>query len=156
MNVTLSANPAAVTTVAGNGLDANVDAEGASASFRAMGGAVVVGGYAYVGTQGAIRRVDTATGAVTTLAGHATLTGCVTGTDPGAVRFGVFSDLTTDGTFLYSMSVCPSDPNAYGRIYRTSIATGATSSVAAIARARYLAFGPDGMVYVAATYGSTA
>ncbi|MGH7180148.1 MAG: hypothetical protein ACREJC_22410, partial [Tepidisphaeraceae bacterium] len=84
VGATVDLDPGAVTTVAGNGLDATVDGTGASASFRRLGGVVVVGGYAYTLSAGAVRRTDVATGATTVLAGSASASACTDSTDPAA------------------------------------------------------------------------
>ncbi len=145
---TLALNPGAVSSVAGNGLDATVNGTGASASFKAMGGTVVVGGYAYVATAGAIRRVDMATGEATVVAGDATATGCVNATTGAAARFGTLGDMTTDGYYLYVLDTsCP----FYVTVRRVSIATGATSTLYADYDLVNVAFGPGRWLYVLKT-----
>lgn len=142
--VTVSINPAAVTTFAGNGSNTTFDGTGAGSSFRDMGGVVVVGNFAYVGTVGSIRKVNLATGEVSTLAGHATAAGCSTSSDPTAVRFGAIRALTTDGYYLYSVS----DDDGCYNVRKTSIATGATSSIYLNNYGRGITYGPDGYLYV--------
>ena len=153
--MTLALNPGAVTTVAGSGVDATVDGSGAAASLRAVGGVAVLGTNVYVGTQGAIRRVDTTTADVTTLAGHPTLTGCVASADPSAVRFGTVNDMASDGTYLFALSTCPGGGGGWSWLTRTTLATGATSNITTL-RAERIAFGPDGQLYLSGTTSSTA
>lgn len=62
--ITLNVDPAAITTLAGNGANSNFDGTGSGASFRNPAGIVVVDNYAYVAAEVAIRRVDLSTGAV--------------------------------------------------------------------------------------------
>jgi len=137
--------PGKVTTFAGNGTNATVDGTGTAASFQAMGGAVVVGGAAYVATVGAIRKVDLTTAGVTTFAGSATLTGCTDSTDHNQARFGSpMGDITTDGYYLYVTDLgCLSTR-------RVSLATGATSTISSAPVYGSVTFGSDGYLYVAA------
>lgn len=113
-------NPALVSTVAGSGLNQTTNGTGAGASFRDMGGIAVTGTSVYLATVGSIRKVDTTTGAVTTVAGDPTATGCVVSTTATAVRFSTFWSLTSDGTYLYSVGACG--------LRRTRISTGATEA----------------------------
>ncbi|MEW6059526.1 MAG: DUF6531 domain-containing protein [Actinomycetota bacterium] len=137
------ANPLSITTVAGSGLNQTTDGTGTGASFKKMGGVVLVGNYAYVGTWGSIRKVDLATKEVTTLAGHATATGCANSTDHDQVRFNQINGLTTDGYYLYTTGTCGST----SAVRRTSIETGATSTVASGSIGADVTLGPDGMLY---------
>lgn len=146
-------NPAAVSTVAGDGTNANVDGTGTGASFAAPDKVVVVGGYAYVAAGGAIRKVNLATGAVSTLAGSLSTSGCVNSTDPSQVRFESLpllgSNLGTDGYFLYSISdtgECAGAP--YAAVRRTSLTTGATSTVGQVFLGKNIVVGPNGDLYV--------
>lgn len=115
--------PAAVTTVAGNGANATLDGTGSGASFRDLGGTAVVNGYAYQFTYGSMRKVRLADGVVTTLAGHATASGCTDNIDPTLVRFSssTLSGVATDGTSLFILDC--------GKIRKIDIATGATTSI---------------------------
>lgn len=113
-------NPASVSTVAGSGLNQTVNGTGTAASFRDMGGVAVTGTSAYLATVGSIRKVDTTTGAVTTVAGDPTATGCVVSTTATLVRFSTFWSLASDGTYLYSVGSCG--------LRRTRISTGATDA----------------------------
>jgi RHS repeat-associated protein len=121
-------NPALVSTLAGSGTNATVDGTGSGVSFKYMGGVVVVGGFAYVGTTGSIRKVDLSSGAVTTLAGDASATGCTDSSTPSAVRFGSVVDVATDGTYLYVTQ--PDCAGGYTYLIRkVTIATGATTTL---------------------------
>ena len=121
-------NPASVSTLAGSGTNATVDGTGSGASFTSMGGVVVVGGYAYVGTLGSIRKVDVSSGATTTLAGDASATGCVDSATPSAVRFKQIIDVATDGTYLYATQV-DCGAGATDLIRKVTISTGATTTL---------------------------
>jgi RHS repeat-associated protein len=134
--------PGTVSTLAGDGSNGTLDGTGTGAHFSDMGGSVVVGNFAYVATTGSIRKVDLATGAVSTFAGHATATGCVDSTSPGAARFGTsLGSIDSDGTYLYvSDGGCG--------IRRVSLTTGATSTVTTL-RSGPVAVGPDGFLYMA-------
>ncbi len=137
-------DPAAVTTLAGDGTWATVDGTGTSASFKDMGGVVVVGGYAYVGTEGSIRKVDVSSGVVTTLAGHATATGCTDSSTSSSVRFKNILDLATDGTYLYaSQSDCGTGFTLV--IRKVSISSGATTTLSSTPAG---SGGNGGLVYV--------
>ncbi len=134
-----------VTTFAGDGTAATVDARGTAASFKNLGGATIVDGAAYLSTIGAVRRIDLATAQVTTLTGSPTATGCVDSADPAQVRLGgtglILSDMDSDGYYLYL-----SDPEC--GIRRVSLSTGATSTVTSAVTGS-LTYGPDGYLYVA-------
>ncbi len=123
-------NPAAVSTLAGDGVDLTTNGTGTSAEFTYMGGVVVVGGYAYVGTLGSIRKVDVSTGATTKLAGDDSATGCVDSGTAGSVRFGQIIDLATDGTSLYATQV-DCGTGFTDLIRKVTIASGATATLTA-------------------------
>lgn len=148
--LTVSINPAAVTTFAGNGANATFDGTGTGAGFKDMGGVAIVGGYGYVGTTGAIRKVNLTTGEVTTFTGHATSTGCTISSDPTQTRFFSTSHLSTDGSNLYL-----AEPSCAG-IRRLSLASGAASTFSGFSSssAYALTYAPDGYLYV--TTGSHA
>lgn len=117
----MNINPGAVTTFAGSGASGTADGTGTAASFTTMGNSVVVGGFAYVGTSGAIRKVDLSTGAVTTFAGAAT-TGCTDSASPTLVRFNLVQDITTDGTYLFATDTTCG-------IRKLNLSTGASSTI---------------------------
>ncbi|MCP4303755.1 MAG: hypothetical protein GY788_02530, partial [bacterium] len=136
-----------VVTVAGNGTVATVDGTGDQASFENLKDVVVVDGYAYVAQQTVIRKVDLATGDVTTLAGQAGVIGQNDATDPAQVTFNI-NRMITDGYWLYTSGP---DSSIFDRVRRTSIVTGATSTVTStLERTLDFAIGPDGMIYRAA------
>lgn len=138
---TLDLADGAATVFAGDGTAATVDGTGTGASFQDMGGVVAVDGALYVATYGSIRKVDAATGAVTTFVGHPTDVGCVLSTDPSAVRFQANRSIVSDGVFLYVHSNCG--------IVRISLETGATSVIhSPSTHLRDVAVGPDGHVFV--------
>ena len=93
----------AVTTLAGTAsVIGSVDGTGAAASFNSPLGITTDGTYLYVTEQtgNVVRKVVTATGVVTTIAGAATIAGSVDGSDGGA-RFSRPVGITTDGANLY-------------------------------------------------------
>ncbi|MDQ1436911.1 MAG: hypothetical protein QOK43_540 [Acidimicrobiaceae bacterium] len=141
---TLAISPGAVTTTAGSGTNANVDGTGTAAAFANMSGVVTVGGYGHVGTVGAIRKVNLTSGVVTTLAGGST-TGCNDSTNPTLATFTTIIDVATDDTYVYSTMSCYPSPNV---VRKTSITTGATSTVASVPGANRLTLGADGFLYV--------
>lgn len=141
-------NPGEVTTSAGNGTAVDADGTGTAASFADMGAAVVAGGNLYQATSGRIRKVNLTTKQVTTLAGSAVF-GCLPSAEPGQARFGTFTSLDSDGTYLYGV-----DPSACGGVMRISLSTGAVSRVASINGLRTVSVGQDGWLY-ASTLGDT-
>ncbi|MDH4263115.1 MAG: hypothetical protein OEV78_08750 [Spirochaetia bacterium] len=93
----------AVTTLAGSaGLTGSADGTGSAARFNFPTGITIDGTNLYVADMGnqTIRKVVISSGAVTTLAGSAGLTGSADGTG-SAARFWNPSGITTDGTNLY-------------------------------------------------------
>src|SRR5207249_9560045 len=98
------------------------------------------GGFAYVFTSGAIRKVNLSTAQVTTLAGSATQTGCVQSNDPTAVRFSnTPGAIDSDGTTIFV------DDEGCNQTRRVTIATGATSLLAS--QKGPLTFASDGCLY---------
>ncbi len=92
-----------VTTLAGvAGTGGSIDGIGPAARFRSPTGITTDGTNLYVTDLDGhtIRKIDIATGAVTTLAGMASSYGSVDGTGPAA-RFEYPNGITTDGTNLY-------------------------------------------------------
>ena len=91
-----------VTTLAGAGPGGSTDGSGAAARFFFPSGIATDGTNLYVADTGnhLIRKVEIATGAVTTLAGSADAAGSIDGTETAA-RFFHPSGITTDGTNLY-------------------------------------------------------
>jgi hypothetical protein len=119
---TVSINPGRVTTVAGDGTNSNQDGDGAAAEFATMGGVVVLGGYAYVATATAIRRVDLTPPpsghyTVTTVAGALNTSGCNPGNPQGSdARFTGLAGIETDGTYLYAI-----DPGCGNTVWKTQV-----------------------------------
>lgn len=98
---------------------------GTAASFKTPGGSVLVSGALYVSTVDSIRRVDTSSLAVTTLAGGGTSSACAVDSSTAAsVTFGAASGLVSDGTYLYTVRNCS---GTTWLVRRTSLSTGATT-----------------------------
>lgn len=146
---TLAINPGEVSTFAGDGVDADQDGSASEASFAQMTGAVRVGDYLYVGSLYGIRRVNTTTGYVETLAGGTT-TGCVDNSDPTVVRFNNINDVASDESYIYTAHGCY--PSA-ARLRKTSISTGSTSTISTTAAVSRMTMGPDGYLYATQTSG---
>lgn len=89
-----------VTTLAGNGTSGSLDGTGTAATFTSLRGITTDGEFLYLVDQGShrIRKIEIATGVVSTLAGSSTGFLDATGT---AAQFANPLDVTTDGTFLY-------------------------------------------------------
>lgn len=90
-----------VTTLAGSGAPGHEDETGTAATFSDPKGIVVEGLNLYVADSGkVIRRIEIATGAVTTVAGDAGTESTINGIGTAAV-FNKPGGITTDGTNLY-------------------------------------------------------
>jgi RHS repeat-associated protein len=153
--VSVNINPGAVTTFAGSGANSNVNGIGSAASFATMGGSVVVGSFLFVGANSAIRKVDLASGQVTTLSGDNSNTGCFDSATAASATYTGVSGLTTDGYYLYALSGgCGSGTQSAVR--RVSLTTGASSTVVVLdpPNATGMAYGPDGALYVTSYNGS--
>jgi sugar lactone lactonase YvrE len=95
-------NSGAVTTLAGTpGFFGSVDGPGTTAKFDGPAGIIISGGALYLTDAGSdkIRKITTATGTVTTLAGTE-ISGITDGTG-ASTRFGHPEAITTDGSNLY-------------------------------------------------------
>jgi uncharacterized protein YjdB len=119
--LTLAAN---VTTFAGTGAPGAVDGTGTAASFYGPTGVTTDGTNLYVADYAnhKIRKIEIATGIVTTLAGSG-VASSVDGTGTAA-SFNYPSSITTDGTNLYV-----SDVNGF-KIRKVVIATGVVTTLA--------------------------
>lgn len=113
-----------VTTLAGSGASGAADGTGTAASFNLPEGLTTDGTSLFItdSANNNIRKVDIATGAVTTLAGSTT-PGSADGTGTAA-RFNAPSGITTDGTNLY---VADSENNTIRKI---EISSGIVTKVA--------------------------
>jgi sugar lactone lactonase YvrE len=131
-----------VTTLAGNRFFGSVDGTGAAASFYVPYGITTDGTHLYVADtfNNKIRKIEIATGAVTTLAGAAS--GDVDGTG-AAASFNRPQDITTDGTHLY---VADTGNN---KIRKIEIATGVVTTLAGSGSFRSV----DGTGAAASFYG---
>jgi len=115
-----------VTTLAGSaGVPGSLDGVGLAATFNGPSGITTDGTNLYVTESGnqTIRKVIIATGAVTTLAGGAGISGSIDGTG-AAARFTFPAGITTDGTNLF---VADSGNNT---IRKVIIATGVVNTIA--------------------------
>lgn len=118
----------AVTTIAGTAaVQGSADGTGAAASFYYPYDITTDGTNLYVtdSFNSTIRQVVIATGAVTTIAGIAGLTGSIDGTG-AAARFSLPDGITTDGKNLY---VADSNNNTIRQIV---ISTGAVTTIAGV------------------------
>jgi sugar lactone lactonase YvrE len=116
----------AVTTLAGTaGVPGSADGTGPAASFSSPRGVTTDGTNLYVVDRNnhTIRKIVIATGAVTTFAGAAGVSGSADGTG-AAARFSYPNGITTDGTDLY---VADSGNNA---IRKVAIASGGVTTLA--------------------------
>ena len=88
-----------VTTLAGSGTPTFADGNGEAASFSAPTGITGDGTYIYVADEGnrRLRRIEIATGEVTTLAGESNV--CVPSATGTSAHIGSPEGITTDGTF---------------------------------------------------------
>lgn len=126
-------NVATVTTVAGDGRDMTIDGIGEAASFTDIGGVTLAGGFVYVGTRGSIRRVDTDTKEVERVVGHPTQDdACVDSTDKNDVRFPSIKGIAAVGTNLFTLQLCDFGDGLVDAVRKTSLATGATETMATI------------------------
>jgi len=119
----------AVTTLAGTaGVAGSADGTGAAASFNEPASITTDGTNLYVGDfyNSIVRKIVIATGAVTTLAGTAGVTGSTDATGPAA-SFDNLEGITTDGINLY---VTDRDNST---IRKVVIATGAVTTLAGTA-----------------------
>lgn len=118
----------AVSTLAGAaGVAGSVDAIGSAARFQHPWGVATDGaGSLYVADRNnyTVRRISLATGAVSTLAGTAGMSGVSDGVGPGA-RFGSLTGITTDR----AGNVYVTDSGAY-TVRKIRVATGAVSTLA--------------------------
>lgn len=89
-----------VSTLAGSGVRGTLDATGAAATFNGPGGLVATGGNVYVADGYVIRKIQIATGIVTTYAGALNAFQTVDGIGTAA-SFSQIRYLATDGTNLY-------------------------------------------------------
>ncbi|NTV94676.1 MAG: hypothetical protein HGA75_04580 [Thiobacillus sp.] len=92
----------AVTTLAGSGSSGSADGTGAAASFNQPRGITADGGNLYVvdGFNSTIRKIEIATGVVTTLAGSAGNAGTRDGVGTAALFYHP-DGIVSDGTYLY-------------------------------------------------------
>ena len=144
---TVGIDPGAVTSVAGSGaVGTTTPGTGTGAQFDGTTGVLVVGGVGYVAAEDTISKVNLSTGVVTAFVGTpGSTTSCATSTTPTSVQLESPSSLTSDGAYLYYVTC--------GAIWRTSIATGATSVVVTLSTATAVTVGPTGTLYV--TNGSS-
>lgn len=114
-----------VSTVAGSNISASADGTGAAASFNFMNGATTVGGYIYVVdvNNHNIRKINIATGVVTTFAGTTGLDGSTDATGTAA-SFSLPFGITNDGANLYVTD------RGNNKIRKIVIATGVVTTLA--------------------------
>ncbi len=140
-----------LTTIAGTaGLAGSSDGLGAAARFNAPWAMTTDGTNLYILDTNSftIRKVVIATGAVTTLAGSAGISGSADGTG-AAARFSEFYGITTDGTNLYVAD------SANSTIRKVVIATGAVTTLAGTAGSKGSADGVGAAARFMDPYGIT-
>ncbi len=145
LTVTSAIGTAEVGTVAGSGTHVSSNGLGELAGLAGGGGVAFAAGQVYVATADSVRRYDPATGMVSTLAGTLNDVGtCTNGPIGDSVRFRTSTQITTDGSYIYTAST---HPECLG-IRRTSLITGATSFVVRGGiEPRSVIVGPDGWLY---------
>lgn len=111
-----------VSTLAGSGVRGTLDGTGAAATFNGPGGLVATGGNVYVADGYVIRKVEIATGIVTTYAGAINAFQPVDGVGTAA-SFSPIRYLATDGTNLYVSEFA-------NVIRKIAIATGTVTTLA--------------------------
>jgi hypothetical protein len=113
-----------VSTLAGSaGIAGSADGTGAAARFNEPRGVAIIGSYLYIvdHKNGTIRKAETTTGEVTTLAGKLYHSGCIDGTGIGAA-FNSPYGIASDGTNLYVTE--------YSAIRKIEASTGIVTTVA--------------------------
>lgn len=125
-----------VTTVAGNGMTTTSEGVGTAAGLSNPRGVAVVNGFAYVGTDDTISRVELKSGNVTTISGRAGTPGCVDAAIGTESRVSSITDMASDGVYLYMLSC--------GALRRVSLANG---SITTLVPAGVMAgtYGPGGV-----------
>jgi hypothetical protein len=115
----------AVSTLAGSGSSTSAAGSATTAGFAYPTSATVSGGYAYVGGHDALMKVSLSDGTTTLLAGEPGTCSESNGSDGATTSFCWITSTTTDGTYVYTI-------DAYGYVRKTSIATGATTTLTTV------------------------
>lgn len=146
---TIAMSAGAVSTLAGTGSTGSADGPAGSATFGTISGPAISDGFGYVLDSGRIRRLDLATGDVTTMSGDGS-GNCLDSADPGTAGIGQpWGPPATDGQFLYwEDSRCGLGSGA-GELRRASLATGAVSTIKPIRYGQQVTVGPDGSLVTA-------
>jgi RHS repeat-associated protein len=138
---TVAIDPGSVSTFAGSGTVGPTTAgTGTGAQFDTTTSDLVVGGVGYVASADAISKVNLSTGAVTPFIGQSGTSACMPSPTASLVEVQSPASLVSDGYYLYYLNC--------GGIWRTSLATGATSIVVAISGYASATIGPGGTMYV--------
>lgn len=153
-STSIPAAVATISTVAGDGTRATTNGTGTAAEFLEPTGLSIYGGSAYVMDGTYLRRIDLSTGAVTNFAGNGTSAGtgvrCVDSANPSAAAVSdAFAGMTNDGKFLYWLDVGCGLGSGNGILRRTSLTTGATSTVQPNVYGSSITTGPGGAIYLA-------
>jgi hypothetical protein len=105
---------------------------------------VVVDGFAYLATTGAIKKVDLSTGTTTTFSGSSAVpaaAGCTANADPASARYGILRDIDTDGTSLFVTDTSCG-------VWKVSLVTGGSQLLVPLSfDIDDLTFAPDGFLY---------
>ncbi len=153
-STTLTIGPGQVSTLAGSGSGSSgaTDGTGSAATFEYSQGMHVVGGFGYVTDNRRLRKINLATGAVSTVIAQ-TGSNCADSDNIGNAKVGAASDeLADDGTYLYWLDTCATSRTS---LRRMDLSTGAVSTIGLLpppylpVTYASLAVGPGGILYVA-------
>jgi RHS repeat-associated protein len=134
----------AVSLLAGSGSAVSSAGSATTAGFNNPKTVVTTGGFVYSGNNDSISKVSVSTGATTILAGQPG--GSCTETDGATGATSTFCNITamaTDGTYLYEVVY-------FQTLRKTSLATGATTTLGTFAEADSLTYASDGNLYLGA------
>ena len=137
--LSLASASAVVSTFAGSGVVGSANGTGTAATFNGPANTTTDGTNLYVADSGnnTIRKIVIATGAVTTLAGQAGVSGATDGAGTAAT-FNYPSGITTDGTNLYVVDT------RNNKIRQIVIATGVVTSLTGTANTAMASGAADG------------
>ncbi|MBT0774216.1 fibronectin type III domain-containing protein [Kineosporia sp. J2-2] len=144
---TVTISPAAVSTFAGSGAQGTDDGTASTAMLNNPYGLRIVGAFGYFFDNNRLRKIDMASGAVTTISATDSTT-CADSSNP-TQAMGPGGQLVDDGAFLYWVSLCGNDPS-HSMLRSMDLASGAVTKVSDAPYATAVTVGPGGTLYVAA------